>query len=299
MPPISGRTVGGSEDPHRALATCGPPVAGPPHRTCSPTILSRHLTGRDSHSSPPQEAPHAQHRPFLHWRRLDGPPRHRPAPAGEPGDGGGDRRDPDGLDRGCRPRRHRGARRLRGLAGQLEGGASPPPPPSPRSLQRGLRRAGRAHDPRDGHRRPLQSRGAGLGRARPFGGRHRGSRGRELRGDARLDPDLEGAHRRLRPHHAVELADEPAGREGGPRPRRGLHGGGETLGILAALLDPLRRTGRGRGLSAGRLQPHHRRRPRRGRGAGAAPGRGHDLDHRLDPRRGSRWRARPPTRSSA
>ena len=58
---------------------------------------------------------------------------------------------------------------------------------------------------------------------------------------ARRDDDREGADRRLRPDHALELADEPDRRQGVPGARDRLHHGAQALRSCAVLGADLRR----------------------------------------------------------
>ena len=52
----------------------------------------------------------------------------------------------------------------------------------------------------------------------------------QVRGRPRRDPDRQGADRRLRPDHALELADQPDRLQGGPGARHRLHHGAEAVG---------------------------------------------------------------------
>src|SRR6266567_3058422 len=109
------------------------------------------------------------------------------------------------------------------------------------------------------------------------GGHHDPGRQAEL---PRLHPARAG--RRGRGDRAVELTAAAAVLEAGPGAGRGLHDGGQAVGLLSGLGG---RTGRadGRGrVPAGRLQRGDRVRARGGQGAGRAPGRGQDRVHRLD-----------------
>ena len=100
---------------------------------------------------------------------------------------------------------------------------------------------------------------SGLGH---FGRRPR--RAQELRvcRGTRHDQHRQGSGRRLRPDHALELADQPDRLQGRPGARRGLHDGAEAQRGGAAERDPARRDPARRGRSAGRLQPGQRRGPR-------------------------------------
>ena len=71
----------------------------------------------------------------------------------------------------------------------------------------------------------------------------------------------------------------------GPGARGGLHGGAEAERTVAAQRAAVRRGGARRRRAAGRVQPRQRHRAGGRRGDGRASRRGHDLDHRLDPRR--------------
>ena len=62
-----------------------------------------------------------------------------------------------------------------------------------------------------------------------------------VRGAARHDADPARADRRVRPDHAVELADQPDRVQGGARARGGLHDGAQADRDRAAQRDPVRR----------------------------------------------------------
>ena len=100
------------------------------------------------------------------------------------------------------------------------------------------------------------------------------------------------AHRRRRLHHAVELPAQPDRRQGRVRAGRRLHRRAEAVGGRTGQRVHPRRDHRRHRLPARCVQPGDRRRSRRRRGAGRAPGRRHDLVHRLDPRRTPGLRAR-------
>ena len=104
--------------------------------------------------------------------------------------------------------------------------------------------------------------------------------------------ELQGTHadraradRRLRLHHAVELADQPDHVQGRAGARGRLHDGAEAERDRAAQRHHLRR-GHARGRRAeGRVQPGQRRRPDRRPGDRRASRRRHGVVHRLDARR--------------
>ena len=107
------------------------------------------------------------------------------------------------------------------------------------------------------------------------------------------------AHRRLRADLAVELADADIRHQGDLRHRSRLHDGAEAIGRLAGLRRGVGRgDGRG-GNAARRLQPDHRSRQRRGRGAVAPPRRGLRFRSPDRPRRASVSARRRPRPSSA
>ena len=114
----------------------------------------------------------------------------------------------------------------------------------------------------------------------------------------RHDEHRQGTGRRLRPDHAVELADQPDRLQGRACARRGLHDGAQAERGGAAQRDPARRDPPRRRRSAGRLQPDQRRRPRGRRRAVGSPRDRHDVLHRLHARRSRGLPRPPPTRSS-
>ena len=112
----------------------------------------------------------------------------------------------------------------------------------PRRIPEALRRPGRRGHRGDGR--------AGLaGQRRP--GRRSGMghlataievlKNFHVRGTARRDAGRQGADRRLRPDHAVELADQPDRLQGGPGAGDRLHHGAEAVGSRAVLRPDLRR----------------------------------------------------------
>ena len=96
----------------------------------------------------------------------------------------------------------------------------------------------------------------------------------------------QGADRRLRPDHAVELADQPDRLQGRAGARRRLHHGAEAVRSRAAQRHHLfAEVMHEAGVPGGRVQPGQRRRPAVGEAMSAHPGHRHDVVHRLDPRR--------------
>ena len=114
---------------------------------------------------------------------------------------------------------------------------------------------------------------------------HRRAEELSVRGAPRADADRQGADRRLRFDHALELADQPSRGQGLPGVGDRLHRHPETIGggpVFALHLrrDPGRRGRAGRG-----VQPRQRRRRGRGCGAGEPSRHRHGVVHRLHPRR--------------
>ena len=116
-------------------------------------------------------------------------------------------------------------------------------------------------------------------------GRHRRVEELLLRGAARDDADRQGADRRLRPDHAVELADQPDRLQGVPGAGHRLHDGAEAVGGGALFGTDLHR-GDGRGGRARRRVQHGVRRRSRCRRGDLQPSRHRPgVLHRFDPRR--------------
>ena len=134
--------------------------------------------------------------------------------------------------------------------------------------------------------------GPGALRPRPLRRRPERAEGLRLRRDPRHDEHRQGTGRRLRPNHALELADQPDRLQGRAGARRGLHDGPEAERGGAAQRDPARRDSPRRGRSAGRLQPDQRRGPRGRRCAVRPPRHRHDVLHRFHARRPSRRQGR-------
>ncbi len=126
-------------------------------------------------------------------------------------------------------------------------------------------------------------------RPRPPGHRHRRAEELRVRGAARRHADRQGADRRLRADHAVELADQPDRVQGVPGAGHRLHHGAQAVGGGAVLRADLHRDHRRRRRSRRRLQPGPRRRPRRRRGAVQPSRHRHGLVHRIRPAPASRW----------
>ncbi len=85
--------------------------------------------------------------------------------------------------------------------------------------------------------------------------RDRRTRALHVRGTAWRHPDREGADRRLRPDHAVELAAQPDRGEGVPRLGHRLHHGAQAVGAVALQRTDLRRDPARSGCPRGRVQP--------------------------------------------
>ena len=177
-----------------------------------------------------------------------------------------------------------GAGRAVGPAHRVRPGRADAPARRPDRAGRGP--AGRDRDPRYGQAAARDARAAGHdpavvllllragGQAR---GHHDPGRQAEL---PRLHPARAG--RRGRGDRAVELPAAAAVLEAGPGAGRGLHDGGQAVGLLPGLGGRAGRAdGRGR-VPAGRVQRGDRVRARGGQGAGRPPGRGQDRVHRLD-----------------
>ena len=187
----------------------------------------------------------------------------------EPGHRRGDRRGPrDGRRRN--PPRHRGRQpRAAGLARHAGQGARRDPAQAVRPDDGEHRRPGRHHDRRAG-----QAAGREQGRDRLCRQLHRVVRRRGQAHLRRHHPAErqgpphhrdEGADRRVRRDHAVELPGRDDHPQGRPRLGRRLHRR-DPPGQPDAVLRPgARRAGRARRHAAGRVQRHHRpiRRDRR------------------------------------
>ncbi len=112
------------------------------------------------------------------------------------------------------------------------------------------------------------------------------------------DAGGQGADRRVRADHAVELADQPDRRQGVPGAGDRLHDGAQAVGGGAVLRADLHRDHRRRRRSRGRVQPGLRRRPRRRRRAVQPSRHRHGVLHRIHPRRRRRRAQRRRRRSS-
>ena len=171
------------------------------------------------------------------------------------------------------------------LVAEQPGRAPGPAAGDPRRIPEARRRPRRRGERGDGRAGLAGSGPPGRPRHWPPGERHRRAEELSLRGTARRDAGDQGADRRLRPDHAVELADQPDRLQGGPGAGDRLHHGAETVGSRAVLRPDLHRD-RGRRRCAGRgVQPGLRRRPRCGRGAVEPSRHRHGLVHRFHPRR--------------
>ena len=170
----------------------------------------------------------------------------------------------------------------------------------PRRVPEARRRSGRRGHRGDGRARVAGRRPPGRPRPRPPGHRDRRAEELPVRGAARLDADRQGADRRLRLHHPVELAAEPDRLQGVPGAGHRLHHGAQAVGGGALLGADLRRDHARRRRSGRRVQPGPRRRTRRRRGAVEPPGHRHGVVHRLDPgrHRGGQERRRRPSSAS-
>ncbi len=196
--------------------------------------------------------------------------------------------------RGREGRRCRGARRarrVRGL-GQHTGGDARRLPAEDFRRPEGTRRRAR-QDHRAGGRHAAQALRPHPGRAadrqlrqlRKTAARVRvGKARRQFAGGAR-------AGRRGRGDHALELSAAPDHAEARAGARRRLHRGAQALGSGAVQRFHIGRSHRAVRSPQGCIQSRHRLRPERGRGAGKASGRRHDLVHRLDARRQENFRA--------
>ncbi len=100
-----------------------------------------------------------------------------------------------------------------------------------------------------------------------------------------VDADRQGADRRLRADHAVELADQPDRLQGVPGAGDRLHDGAQAVGGGAVLGPDLHRDHRRRGRARRRLQHGLRRRPRCRRRDLQPSRHRHGVLHRIDPRR--------------
>ena len=203
----------------------------------------------------------------------------------------------DGLDpRGDRERRRQGRRRrppsVR-LVGRHAGRGAPEvhdsperSPPGPfardrRGHRRGSRHADHLGDDDPG--RPARRQHADLRHA---------ARHVRVRGDDRQQPRRQGARRRRRGDHAVELPAPPDHLQARRRPRRRLHLRAQAERSRAAQrLHPRRDRARDRPARR-RVQPGHRHRPGRRCGDLGAPRRRHGELHRIDPRRQAGRRGR-------
>jgi hypothetical protein len=135
-------------------------------------------------------------------------------------------------------------------------------------------------------RRSVSRRRAGRNRPRPSRRDHAHPEGLQFPGDARLDGNRPRAGRRLRPDHAVELADQPDHLQGRARARRRLHDGAEAQRSGAderAICLPRSCTKRAfrRACSISSMATG----PTVGEAMSSHPGHRHDVVHRLDPRR--------------
>ena len=201
---------------------------------------------------------HARDRQVLHRWSVGGAHRVEPHRCHQPGDGEG---------RGARRARHR-RRRRRGRRGGPQGVPDVGPEHRRRAggrPQRDHRRVSEAHarPRRSGHRgdgfalRAVQRRpGADRSRSSHDGRRHPPRVLVQRR--ARQSPDRQGAGRRVRIHHAVELAAQSGDVQGGPGTRDGLHNGAQAVGGGTVQRRDRRRDLRRRRCTRGRVQPGQR-----------------------------------------
>src|SRR6267142_964174 len=247
--------------------------------------------------------PHAEQGPAIHRRPMGRPlePRddRRAQRRQRRGHGTYSGRRRKGSGRGGA----RGARRVRGVGGDARGDARGIPAENFRRPEGARRRARQDHRTGSGHA------GQALG-AHPGGAADRelrelretparvpvGAEGRQFPGGAR-------ARRRGGGHHAVELSPAPDHAEDRAGPGRGLHRGAEAFGSGPLQRFHIGRSHRAGRAAEGRVQPGHGLRPERGRSAGQASRRRHDLLHRLDAggqaHRGARRAGREARRAGA
>ena len=174
----------------------------------------------------------------------------------KPGDRAGVRQDRARFGRRCGQGGQGRPQGLRDLVADQPRGAARGPAAHPRRIPEARRRSRPRRSPKRWARRPRSPTafrsGSGLGHLttaievlKTF----------QVRGAARRDADREGADRRLRPDHAVELADEPDRRQGLPGAGDRLHHGAQALRSRTVLGPDLRRDPARRRRSRRRVQP--------------------------------------------
>ncbi len=192
------------------------------------------------------------------------------------------------LQGGRRPGGRRRQSRLRRIFAHNARGAARAAPPNSRKLQRpgGGPCAGRLAG--NGRSLAVRPRGAGLGGTGASRSDHRGARELRIQPAARNEPDRQGADRRRRADHAVELAFEPDRLQGRSGAGRRLHGGPEAERDRPDQRDPVRRDRRGFRRPGRRLQSPQRHGSGGRAGHGGPSRRRHGVLHRIDPRRDHR-----------